>query len=61
MQDQELNARLKRMWAISEKLDNNIDLDIDEKLFWNTHLKEIQDYYNQNASMWRGLIKIGIK
>jgi len=52
MQDQELNKRLKQMWAIETKLQVGDNITKEEKEFFNAHLKEIKEYYEECYNKW---------
>ncbi len=52
MVDPTLNSILKTMWALDEKIVMGLDLNEDEKEFYNKNLQIITEYYSKNNEYW---------
>lgn len=51
--NQELNLKLKEMWRIDEKLASGGVLNDEERIFYNTYLLVIQNYYREMNDHWK--------
>lgn len=54
--DEKLNAILKRMWTIKEKINSHETLIYGDKTFFNKHLRIIKKYYRDQSKVWRNTV-----
>lgn len=50
--DPVLNTLLKKMWSIQESIDKGDTISNEDKLFYNSNLSTIRDYYKQQSWHW---------
>lgn len=56
--DQEINKVLKEMWRLNENLSSGISLSQSEIIFYNSHLKDIKEYYSKNNDYWDMAVEV---
>lgn len=56
--DQKVNKVLKEMWRLNENLSSGISLSQSEIIFYNSHLKDIKEYYSKNNDYWATVMAV---
>ena len=48
-----LNEKLKKMWALDERLCSGKSISKSEKRFWNKNVRVVSGYYHDKNNYWR--------